>query len=334
MPKAQRDYYEVLGVSRHATAEQIKSAHRRLVRKFHPDVNKGDRSAEEKFKEVQEAYDVLSDPEKRRRYDQFGHAGVSGPDPSQPPPGGSPFGPEMWEQFRRTAGRNRHTWTTGGTTVEDFDASDFESGQFHDVFEQLFGNRGPFGRGPRGAAHPETPARGADVEYPVTIGFEEAARGTNVPLQVARGGRIETIEVKVPAGVKEGSRVRIKGRGHAGRGEPGDLFIIVSVRPHAYFRREGLDLLLDLPISLWEAIEGTRVTVPTLDGPVELTVPPGTSSGTKLRIRDRGVHRGAEKGDQLCVVKIVVPKLIDERDRELISKLRARYPIDARSDWP
>jgi DnaJ-class molecular chaperone len=324
---AKRDYYDILGVPRNASADQIKAAHRKLVRKFHPDVNKGDRSAEERFKEVQEAYDVLSDPTRRGNYDQFGHAGVAG---------GTGYGPDMYEHFRRTAGGGR-TRGSGDAHVEEIDPSDFGNGQFHDIFEQLFGSRGPFGRGPRrgaGAGAAPPPGRGSDVDYPVTISFTEAARGSSVPIQIARDGRVETIEVKIPAGVKEGSRVRVKGRGQSSGGEPGDLFIVVSVRPHEFFRRDGLDLLMDLPISLYEAIEGARVTVPTLDGPVQISVPPGTSSGSKLRIRERGVHRGQEKGDQLCVIKIVVPKNLPEEDRAAIAALSKKHPIHARADVP
>jgi DnaJ-class molecular chaperone len=320
----QRDYYEVLGVPRTASADEIKSAYRKLVRKYHPDANKNDKSAEQKFKEVQESYDVLNDAEKRRRYDQFGHAGVHGPDPSA-------AGEDFYEQFRRGAGGGRGP---GGMNAEEFDPADFGGdGRFGSIFDQLFGQQGPFGREQRrrGAPAAEQP-RGADVEYPVTITFHEAARGTNVPLQLNRGGRLETIEVKVPAGVKDGSRVRIKGRGEQHGGSPGDLFIIVSVRTHEYFRRDGIDILLDLPLSLWEAVEGARVTVPTLDGPVELTVPPGTSSGTKLRIRGRGFHRGPEKGDQLVAVKVVLPRNLSDDDRKALADMAQRYPMNVRAD--
>jgi DnaJ-class molecular chaperone len=333
---AKRDYYDVLGVSKGASADEIKQAYRKLARKYHPDMNKDNKQAEEKFKEVQEAYDVLSDETKRRNYDQFGHAGVgAGVGAGAGGRGGAGFDP--FEQFRRGAGAGAggrtHTWQTGpGVSVEDFEG-DFGNGQFADIFEQLFGGRGRgAGRGAtRGRERPEPATRGADVEYPVTLAFEQAARGTTLSLQIDRGaGRPETIEVKIPAGVKDASRVRIKGRGESG----GDLFIIVSVKAHPYFRREGLDVLLEVPISVWEAASGTRVTVPTLDGPVTITVPPGTSSHAKLRIRERGVFRGNEKGDQLNVIRILMPRNLDEEDRRRIDELSKKHPIQARADVP
>lgn len=331
---AKRDYYEVLGVPRSAGADEIKKAHRRLVRQYHPDVNKNNTAATEKFKEIQEAYDVLSDAEKRKQYDQFGHAGP-------PPPGMG----DAWEAFRRGpgggGGSRTRTWDSGGgVSVEDFD--------FGDLFEQFFGGAGgpggapgggpggghPFGRGAGrpGGRTAEAP-RGADIEYPVTLSFEDAARGRTLPLQIRRGGKVESIEIKIPAGVKDGSRVRIKGKGDRGpTGQHGDLYIIVHVQPHPYYRRESLDVVLELPVSLYEAMLGTKATVPTLDGPVTLTVPPGTSSGAKLRIKGRGIERGSEKGDQHVVIRVVVPRDLDDDDRALIDKLQRKRPIDARAD--
>jgi DnaJ-class molecular chaperone len=334
---AKRDYYEVLGLSRTATADEIKKAHRKLARQYHPDMqsNKNNKQSEEKFKEVQEAYDVLSDTQKRQNYDQFGHAGVG----AGPGPGGAGNGSGFDEAFRRSGagGRGgRAGWRAGpNVTVEDLDPSDFSnSGDFSDIFEQLFGGRGaaPGGRpAPRGRAKPE-PQRGADVEHPVTLTFEQAARGVTLPLQINRDGKLETIDIKVPPGVKDGSKIRIRGRGQQTGGEPGDLFIITQVLQHEYFRREGLDILVDLPLSLYEALLGAKVSVPTLDGPVTLTIPQGTSSGAKLRIKGRGVERGGEKGDELVVVKIIVPKEIDDDDRKAIKLMQEKHPIDARAD--
>jgi DnaJ-class molecular chaperone len=329
---AKRDFYDILGISKTATPDEIKRAHRKLVRQYHPDVNKNNAAATEKFKEVQEAYDILSDEAKRRNYDQFGHAGVG----AGPHPGGDPY-----EAFRRAqAGRGghggSHSWQAGpGVSVEDFDIG---QGGFGDIFEQLFGARGG-GRGAaaagrstsRGRSRPQ-PTRGADIEHPVTLTFYQAARGTKLPLQINREGQLETIEIKIPPGVKEGSRIRIKGRGQQAGGQPGDLFIITQVTPHPYFRREELNVLLDLPISLYESLLGTKVEVPTLDGPITLTIPAGTSSGAKLRIKGRGIERGEEKGDQFVIVKIIVPKHLDEADKQTIEQLAAKHPISARAD--
>jgi curved DNA-binding protein len=324
---AKRDYYEILGVSRKASAEEIKKAHRKLVRQHHPDVNRNNPQAAEKFKEVQEAYDVLSDESKRKQYDEFGHAGVGG-------------NADATEAFRRAQQQGRggprsYTWQgggPGGATVEDFDF-DFGNGGMGSIFEQLFGGRGGASAGGRrGGRQRAEPVRGSDIEYPVELNFEQAARGTTLPLQINREGKLETIEIKIPAGVKDGSRVRIKGRGEQTGGEPGDLFIITTVRPHPYFRREGLDVLLELPISLYEAIQGTKIPVPTLDGPVTLTIPPGTSSHAKLRIKGRGIQRGTEHGDQFVVIRIAMPKDLTADDRKMLEKLAEAHPIHARED--
>ena len=186
----------------------------------------------------------------------------------------------------------------GGVQVEDFD---FGGGpEFDSIFEQLFGQRRAVAqaRGPRAQAQPQPQTRGGDVEHPVSLTFEQAARGTTLPLQITRDGQLETIDVKVPAGVKDGSRVRVRGKGGQGAGGSGDLYIVTRVQPHAYFRREGNDILLDLPLSLYEALQGTKIEVPTLDGPVTMTIPPGTGSTAKLRIKGRGIQRSDNSGDQ------------------------------------
>ncbi len=272
-----------------ASADDIKKAHRKLVRKYHPDVNKNNPAATEKFKEAQEAYDVLSDDAKRKNYDQFGHAGVNGP----PGMGGTPGGGDPFEAFRR-AQQGRAAAGRGGApgvAVEDFDGRR-GGGNFGDIFEQLFGGRGgarPAAGGRRGRPQPAAAQKGQDVEHGVNLTFEQAARGTTLPLQIDRDGQVETIEIKVPPGVKDGSRIRVKGRGQQmPDGSHGDLFIVTAVQPHPYYRRDGSDVYLDLPLSLYEACLGTKLSVPTLDGPVTLTIPPGTGSGAKLRIRGRG----------------------------------------------
>jgi DnaJ-class molecular chaperone len=320
---AKRDYYEILGVSKNATPDEIKKAHRKLVRQYHPDVSRNNPAAAEKFKEVQEAYDVLSDETKKKNYDRFGNEA------------GDPA-----EAFRRAqggggGGPRTYTWQSGGpggATVEDFDF-DFGGGggDVGSIFEQFFGARGGGGGRQRGRGRPQ-PQRGSDVEYPIALTFEQAARGTTLPLQINREGKLESIEIKIPAGVKDGSRVRIRGKGEQSGGEPGDLFIITTVQPHPYFRRDGLDVLLELPISLYEALQGTKVTVPTLDGPVTLTIPAGTNSHAKLRIKGRGIHRGSDQGDQFVITRIVVPKDLDAEDKKLVEKLAGKHPIAARAE--
>lgn len=330
---AKRDYYEVLGIKKTAAAEEIRRAHRKLVRKYHPDVNKNDKIAEEKFKEVQEAYDVLSDKEKRVQYDQFGFAG-----PGAGGFGGGQGGADPFEAFRQAQGRGGRG---GGTRVRVEDFGGAGEG-FGGIFEQLFGGAraarggGSYRQGKAGPfdgfQEPVADEAPADVEYPASISFYQAARGTTLSLQINRMGKPETIEVKIPAGVKDGSRVRIRGRGQTINGRTGDLYIITKVQPHEYFRREGMDIYLDVPISMFEALNGTRVEVPTLDGTITLTIPPGTSSHAKLRIKDRGIHRGSQKGDQYCVVKVVVPRELNENDRKTLEEMQAHYSLNPRSD--
>jgi len=317
---AKRDFYDVLGVSRSASKDEIKAAFRKMARKFHPDVTKNDPKSTERFKEAQEAYEVLSDPGKRKNYDEFGHAGVG----ATPGAEGDPFA-----AFRRAqAGGGGRSWQGGpGVSVEDFDLG---GGDFGSVFEQFFG--GGRGRAGRGRTRAQPQPRGQDLEYPVTLSFEQSARGTHLPLQINRDGKIETIDIRIPGGVKDGSRVRVKGRGQAGAGEPGDLFIITRITPHPYFRREGLDVYLDCPISLYEAIFGAKVDVPTLDGKRTLTIPPLTSGGVKLRIKGHGIQRGEERGDQIVVTKIILPKPLDEEDRKSIERIAQKHPMNPRAD--
>lgn len=295
-----RDYYDVLGVARTATADEIKKAYRRLARKFHPDVNKA-KDAEQKFKEINEAYDVLSDKDKRAAYDQFGHAGVGmgGGAPGRggrPGPGGTygPYGP---------GGARTYTWMN-------------EEGGVGFNLEDLLGEM--LGGGRRRAARARRePEKGRDVEHPVNLSFEEAVWGTKLRVQLQkpdeRGKMVtETIEIKIPPGVAEGSRVRVRGKGDPGMGggPPGDLYIVTHIKEHPYYRREDGDIYIDLPLTVGEAVRGAKVTIPTIDGPTVLSVPPGTSSGQKLRLRGKGAPdlKTQKRGDQYVEVKIVVPK--------------------------
>jgi len=315
---AKHDFYQILGVNRGANQEEVRKAHRKLVRQYHPDANRDNPEAGEKFREVQEAYDVLSDADKRKQYDELGHVAFNrGEAPNEADPS---------EAYRRAAGRGR-PWKAGpSVTVEDFDFGG--QGGFGDAFDQFFG-----GRGRRQRVDPQK-HRGADIEHAVTISFEQAARGCTVPLQLNREGRIETIDLKIPSGVKEGSRVRLRGKGQPGMGSgsSGDLYITTRVVDHPYYRRDDLDVYMDLPISIYEAIMGAKVDVPTLDGKVTLTVPPGTSSGAKLRIKQRGIRRGSEQGDQFVVMRVIVPRNVEKDDKALLEELAAKYPVDARQD--
>ncbi len=301
-----RDYYEVLGVSRKATEQELKSAYRKLARQYHPDRNPGDKEAEAKFKEVQQAYDVLSDPKKRQQYDQFGAdfeqmAGARGG------PGGF--------QFR---------WGGPGQGAGNFDFSQF--GDAQSLFEQFFGGAagaagasGGRRKGRRGQAE-----FSQDLEQEIDVDFLTAAKGGAIELP--SGG--ERLKLDVPAGVADGARLRLRGQGQSG----GDLYVKVHVRPHAYFRREDRDILVDVPVSVSEAILGCKLDVPTIDGTVTISIPPGTSSGQRLRLRGKGLPSpaGGARGDQYVEVKVMVPKKPDERSRELIEEFAKRNPQSPR----
>ncbi len=352
----EKDYYLILGVDRKASAAEIKRAYRKLARKFHPDLNPGDKAAEAKFKEIQEAYSVLSDPKKKSQYDQFGFVG------DQPPPGPG--------QGSSSSG------------FEGFDFSDYGTSSFSDFFENLFG------RGGRTAQ--AGPVRGGDLRYTMKIGFEEAVNGLQTRIQLSRlvhcqacqgsghlhpsgktrcpacggsgrahlqrgsmkfattcpacqgtgtsrgqecrncrgqglGQKMEFINVKIPAGIDNGSRVRVPGKGNAGPngGPPGDLFISIEVAPHALFRRDGSHILLKVPVTVPEATLGARIEVPTLQGKATIKIPPGTKSGQKFRIKQMGapVPGGRTRGDELIEVTIVPPPANDRRIRELMEEL-------------
>jgi len=319
----ERDCYEVLGVPRGAGEEQIKAAYRKLARKYHPDVNKAPDAAT-RFKEATAAYEVLSDPEKRKLYDRFGHAGLRG--------GGAGAG---------GPGARTYTWTGRPGQEAPFD------------FEEVFGAGGGFrgmgldeildalrGRSPRrGRQRPAEAARGGDLEHHLSLDFLEAVRGGTTRLQLRRrtpgGQRTETIDVKIPPGVHEGSRIRLRGKGAEGPGGAGDLYILLHVQDHPYFRREGSDIFVEVPIGLSEAALGAKVDVPTLDGMTTVTVPPGTSSSRKLRLRGKGVASSdGQRGDQYVVIKIVPPPSVSAGGAELLRKFQTLERFDPRADVP
>jgi len=374
MPTAtKQDYYETLGVKRGAAADDLRKAYRRLARKYHPDVNPGDKAAEEKFKQIQEAYDVLSDPKKRKMYDQFGFYSEQFRPGAGPPPG------------------------AGGFDFGGFDFSDFSGGgrgtSFRDIFSDFFSR---FTGGP--AERPAEPMRGADLEYEVEIGFWDSIRGTVRRLAISRldactackgtgaaggpatctacGGRgtltqqtgrmrfnltctrcqgsgrtrtlcrhcrgegklarPESLEVRIPAGVSDGSRVRVAGRGNAGSAgaPPGDLYIITRVRPHEFFERRGDDIFTVVPITVSEAALGARIEVPTIDGRALLKVPAGTQSGTRFRLREKGAPslRTGGRGDHYVEVRIVLPKVMDERQKEMLKDFSRLTRDDPRAE--
>ncbi|MEI7835578.1 MAG: J domain-containing protein [Planctomycetota bacterium] len=310
-----RDYYEVLGVPRTATKEQIRSAYRKLARKYHPDASK-EAGATGKFKEATQAYEVLSDPQKRKTYDQFGHAGPGGAGGPGAPggwPGGGPGG----------AGRG------GRVNIEDIFGrgadSPFMGMGLDDIMDALGGGR----------RRKPAKRQGEDVEYEIALDFLQAIRGMTATLRIQREESPETLEVKIPPGVKDGARIRLRGQGQPGRGEPGDLYIKVSVRPHEYFRREGDDIYIDVPISVSEACLGARVDVPTIDGMTTVTIPPCMSSSRRLRLRGKGVAAGdGQRGDQYIEVRIVLPAALSPKAQELMEELSRAAPYDARKDSP
>jgi molecular chaperone DnaJ len=374
-----QDYYELLGVPRKASVKDIRAAYRKLARKCHPDLNPGDKSAEEKFKQIQEAYEVLSDTKKRQMYDQFGF-NVPGPGGVPPPGEGYGYGqPPEGVHF-------------------DFGGFDFGGGggggtSFRDLFSQFF-------RGANAAQAAQEREPGTDLEYQVDITFAEAMHGAVKKLSITRldvcnvchgsgvepgddktcpqcngsgqvtqvsgkmrfqitcprcGGagklhticrncagegrvmRAETLDVRIPPGAKTGSRVRVAGRGNAGMhgGPPGDLYIILNVQPHPFFERRGDDLYTVVPVTVAEASLGAKVEVPTIDGRAQVRIPPGTNSGKKLRLREKGAPSAGnakKRGDQIVEVQVVVPKPEDERVRNLLRELEKVDQEDPRRD--
>jgi len=375
---AKQDYYDLLGVAKKANAKDIRTAFRKLARKYHPDLNPGDKSSEEKFKQLQEAYDVLSDTKKRQMYDQYGFY-------SDNIPAGGPGG----------AGPQQD----GEGVNFDFGGFDFGGGSgaqgstssFRDLFSQFFPGR-------RGAAEEPEHEPGGDLEYQIEIDFWDAVRGAVKKLTITRldtcdtchgtgaigsaqtcptchgsgtiqqaagkmkfnvpctrcGGtgkirkvcatcsgegrlrRTETIDVRIPAGVASGSRVRVPGKGNAGTmgAPPGDLYLRVDVKPHDFFERRGDDLYTKVPVTVTEATLGAKVEVPTIDGRSLVRIPPATNSGKTLRLKEKGVPsaRNGSRGDQYVEIQVIVPQPTDERVRNLMKELEAIAPEDPRKD--
>jgi molecular chaperone DnaJ len=394
----QKDYYGLLGVKKSASADDIRKAFRKLARKYHPDVNPGDKKSEEKFKEISEANDVLSDPKKRKIYDQLGFYSDN-------------IDPAAAEAYARGGGFGAGGFGAGpsgsraGRGPQGFDFSGFDfsdaggqagrqGGGFRDIFSSIFG-----GRGGAGAEMENQPERGSDLEYQVNVGFWDAIRGSVMRLNISRldtcsnchgsgvvgtpttcpqckgtgqltqssggmkfnvpcprcGGtgttqpacpvchgegvveRTEPLEVRIKPGTRDGQRIRIGGKGNAGThgGGAGDLFIIIRVGDHPVFRREGDDIHVTVPVAAWEAALGAKIEVPTIDGRSQLKIPPGTQSGQKLRLREKGVPSAThedKRGDEIVEVKLIAPASPDVRARELWQELQKLHPEDPRAE--
>ena len=300
MPRDASDYYAVLGVPRTATQEEIKKAYKKIARENHPD-RAGDKpEAAETYKQAGEAYETLSDPDKRRKYDEFGADYKRMPEGF----GGGGFG----------GGGGGYGRGAGPIDLGDLFGQRGGTEQGFD-FNDLFG--GGFGGGSR------RPRKGGDVKQSITVPFTVAARGGRHELTLQRNGEQQTLSIRIPAGLKDGKTIRLAGQGEQGEAGAGDLLVTVSVAPHPYFRREGDNVVLDLPITIAEATLGGKVDCPTLAGEsVTLTVPPGTASGAKLRLRGQGFPKsGGGEGDQLAVIKIVPPKSLSDEQRSLVEQL-------------
>jgi curved DNA-binding protein len=317
-----KNYYQVLGIAKNASEKEIKQAFRKLARKHHPDVNPGDRGAEQKFKEINEAHEVLSDPEKRRKYDQLG---------------------ANWKQYEQYA-RGPSPGGFGGFRV-DFEGPGGGGGGFSDFFKTFFGGgidlEGLFGqagagsyRGGRGERSARgfgaTPERPRDVSAVVEVSLEEAHQGATRRLSLEGGP--DSFEVRIPAGVKEGSKIRVPGKGESSLGSgAGDLYLEVKIKPHPLYRREGDDLYVDVPVTFAEAALGAEIEVPTLSGRARIRIPAGSQTGRLMRLKGKGMPRlkAEEPGDLFAKLLVVVPKELQPRELELVKELQT-----LRSDNP
>jgi len=304
---AQRDLYDILGVARTATADEIKRAYRKLAKRYHPDVNPGDKAAEERFKEFSAAFEVLSDPKRRQLYDEFG------PDSLR-----TGFDAKRAEEYRRYRSQGI---PPGSVPFDfgDFQTVDVGGGAFD--FSSIFGEI--FGQGGRGRRGQPVPAEGAHAESELEVSLREAVLGGERELRIDA----RTLRVKIPAGVTDGSQIRLGGQGRPGQhgGRPGDLYLQVRLAEHPLLRREGRDLTIDLPVTIPEAVDGAEVTLPTFEGPVRFRVPPGAQSGKRIRLRGKGLPdlRGGARGDLYAVVRIVLP----EPSEKLEKAARALEPL-------
>jgi curved DNA-binding protein len=313
-----RDFYDDLGVSRNATPDEIQRAYRKLARQYHPDVNK-DPGAEERFKDVSEAYDVLSDPETRAKYDRFGQQFRQVPDDVDP---------DLWAAAQgggaRGAARPRRPGGAGAAGFEGWTTISGDDIFGGDVdFDDLFG--GVFGRRRRG------PVRGADQEVEIELSLEDAYSGGRRRITLPGPDGPRSYDVNIPPGVTPGQRIRLAGQGAQGEAGAGDLYLVVSMAPHPRFRLDGRDVTVDLPITPWEGALGSRVPVETPGGEAKVTVPAGSSSGRRLRLRGKGLPNPKGKaGDLYAEVKIMVPRKLQDHERELFEELARASDFDPR----
>ncbi len=312
-----RDYYEILGVDRKADEKKIKSAYRKLARKYHPDFNKDDKKAEAKFKEVSEAYAVLTNNEARRKYDQFGHSG----------------GPGAGQGFDFSD----FNYNDPGGSFRGFGNTYQGDGGMQDILQELFGNFGgrrrgrgrnpggfqgsPFGR--------QAPAKGRDVESEMTIDFLEAIQGACKTVTLDSGSSTQNLTFNIPPGLKNGEKIRLRGKGMPGvGGQSGDLLIKINIGRHPHFRRDGNNIRVTVGISVADALLGANITVPSPFGNTKMSIPPGTQGGQVFRIASKGIKRqNRDQGNLLVTVKIVVPQEIDDKSKELIKEFNERNPI-------
>ncbi|HWL03604.1 MAG TPA: J domain-containing protein [Xanthobacteraceae bacterium] len=326
-----RDPYEVLGVKKGATAAEIKSAFRKLAKKHHPDANKNDAKTTARFSEVNSAYEILGDEEKRKAFDR-GEIDAEGKPRFQGfpgggfPGGGHPGGPGQ-------DGFHTFTWNAGDAGPQG-GAGNFRGfGGIDDILQGVFGGAARGRRGPSGAAfEPEDFAARppADATANVRISLEEAVRGGARRVQLPTG---KEVEVKIPPGLTDGKQIRLKGQGFPGLRGAGDALITVSVSPHPLFQVDGRDLKLDLPITLYEALAGGKIRVPTVEGAVELTVPAGTNGGKTFRLKGKGLPHGEKRGDLFATVRIMLPDKVDSALEEAIRKAAADHPYDPRRNF-
>lgn len=298
---ATKDYYKILGVSNTADEDTISRAYKKLARKYHPDLNPGDSAAEEKFKDINEAYEVLKDKEKRSMYDQFG---------------------SNWQN----AGQFQSGGQNFGRTHFSFNGQSFDGGNFSDIFDTLFnstrGGRDGFTTDPFGGFSARQ-QRGRDIESEITISLEDAVKGGERSFTIQGPDRPQTLKVTIPAGIQDGKKLRLAGKGYpSSSGVNGDLYLKVRFAPHPYFKVDGNDLIYDVSLKPWEAVLGTKKRVPTLESEVEMSIPAGSSSGKKLRLRGKGLGNDYTRGDEYVRVNIVVPETLTAHQKELWEALK------------